>query len=259
VHELALVARTEAERIVLGPLMQRASRSGSGGLTAALTESQIAALIFGESLPVTSSPRPSTPPPVRPLALIVEAEREAERLRHARRLTAAARIETTSDALVAQVTMKRGRLEQGVVAIYRLSFVDRAGTTWHSEIVPLHLRVSGRKRRPRMVLEQIVSKLTHGDSRIRETLAVHVEAALAHAVEVYRACADALQARHEGATAVRASAARQLVQAALFDAQPAARGLRTRLSAAFESSPSRHATVLSIDVRLIGVLDVRRS
>jgi hypothetical protein len=189
----------------------------------------------------------------------MEAEREADRLRHARRLTAGARIETASGTLVAQVTMQRGRLEQGIVAIYRLSFVDRAGTTWHSQVVSLHVRVPAPKRRPRVLLDRIVSKLTHGDSRIRETLAVHVEAALAHAVEVYRACADALQTRNEGATAVRASAARQLVQAALFDARPSPRDLLTPPAAAFESSPARHATVLSIDVRLIGVLDVRRS
>jgi superfamily II DNA or RNA helicase len=259
VHELALVARTDAERVVLGPLLQRASRSGSGGLPAALSESQVAALIFGEALPAASAPRTSAPPPVHALALGTEAEREADRLRQARRLTGARRVEAASEALVAQVTMKRGRLERGIVAIYRLSFVDRAATTWHSQIVALHVQLPDRKRRPRWLLDQIVSKLTHGDSRIREVLAVHVEAALAHAVDVYRVCGGALQARQEGAARVRASAARQLVQAALFDARPALRDVRTRPATTIESPLSRPAPVLSIDVRLIGVLDVRRS
>jgi hypothetical protein len=258
VHELALIARTDAERLVLGPLMQRASFSTPAGLAAALTESQVAAIIFGED----SSPDPHPPsatPTLLPSSFRDEAAHETERLAHLRKRTTTGEQEVVSEVTVARATLRRGRLEPGIVAFYELSLVDRAGTTWHSQVVGLRVTVRGRRLPAKLLLGQVVSELTHArDARIIAALAPSVEQALMQGAEIFRTSTFALQRRDACRAALRSSAARQLVQAGLFEIRGAPRDARLRGPVMDELHPLAPA-VLCVDVRLIGVLDVRRS
>jgi superfamily II DNA or RNA helicase len=258
VHEVALVARTDAERLVLGPLMQRASLSRQGGLATALTESQVAAIVFGED----SSPDPHLPssiPSLLPSSFRDEAAHETERLARVRQWTMGGEPKLVSEVVVARATLRRGQLESGIVALYELSLVDRAGTTWHSQVVPLRITVKSPRSPARILLGQLVSKLTHArDARLAAALAPHVEQSLTQASEVFRTASFALQRRDAYRAALRASAARQLVQAGLFEIRGAPRDARLRGPVVDELQPPAPA-VMCVAVRLIGVLDVRRS
>ncbi len=258
VHEVALVARTDAERLVLGPLMQRASLSRAGGLAAALTESQVAAIIFGEDSSPDAHP-PSSISTLFPSSFRDEAAHETNRLAYVRQWTTADEPELGSEVTVTRATLRRGQLEPGIVALYELSLVDRAGTTWHSQIVALRITVKSPRSPAKILLRQFVSELTQTrEARIAAALAPHVEQALTQASEIFRTASFALQRRDACRAALRASAARQLVQAGLFEIRGAPRDARVRGPVMDELHPTAPA-VLCVDVRLIGVLDVRRS
>jgi superfamily II DNA or RNA helicase len=258
VHEVALVARTDAERVVLGPLMQRASVASSGGLAAALTESQVAALIFGENFEPDRCPASSTPP-LLPSSFHEEAARETERLARLRQLPASAEPQSVSYVMVTRARLRRGQLEPGIVALYQLSLVDRAGTSWHSQVIALRVMLNGPTPRTKIRLGRLVSELTHTrDPRLARSLAPCMEQALTQSFEVFRVCTSALRRRDDCRAALGASAARHLVQAGLFEIRGSPRETRMRGAAMDELEPSA-ATVLCLEVRLIGVLDVRRS
>jgi hypothetical protein len=263
VHEVALVARTDAERLVLGPLMQRAAtrarHTGAGGLVAALTESQVAALIFGEG-----AGRPDPAPPASTLTLAPasfreDAARETERLGQVRRRPGSGEPAGMTPVMVTRAKLRRGRLGAGIIALYQLSLVDRAGTSRHTQIVAVRVILGPSRPRTKALLGRLVSELTQvRDKRIAHVLTRHIELALAQASAVYRACASALDLRDAGRAALRASAARQLVQAGLFEVRGSPREARSP-NVAMVGLHSPTVPLLCVDVRLIGVLDVRRS
>jgi hypothetical protein len=264
VHEVALIARTEAERVVLGPLMQRAARRASrpcpGGLAAVLTEPQVAALIFGESIAATHSGPTSSTPQLYPSTVCEEAGREVERLRYVRRLADAGERDAVSGVAVTRARLHHGRIEPGLVALYQLWLTDRTGTRWHAEIFALRVALTGRRQHIKTLINQRVSELTQPRvPRMAAALARQVEPALIVASEVYRTCAAALQVRDEGGAAMRASAARQLVQAGLFDIRASQRDARMPAHVSMPGLQAPAAPVLCVDMQLIGVLDVRRS
>ena len=226
VHEIALVADDTAEQLVIDPLLRResrASRFSGATLLARLSEAQVAARVLAGTPIAESSlecPRPSG---VIPLDLRREAEAEAARLELLRRLHPLQ--PATRSRPVLPVAVYRRCHEVVDVTIGVIATVwDRAQGVIEQQFLALSARLRaprgpGRLRSKRELAELVrrlepeVSAWLRGPTgrRLREVRTMH---------EAVRRVAD----RRDAAIERQArSAARELVQAGLFDRVPVRR------------------------------------
>jgi superfamily II DNA or RNA helicase len=222
VHEILLVARDTAERLVLAPLAARAARArralaGDAPLLDRLTESHVAAAVLeGERLPLPGPARQHEGAGFR-----AEAEAEAERLHRVREYVAASPplgdAASTSDVWVC--APRRHRPARQVEAVYALEIVTPDGEALHREFVvarqalgrPVSFRRAGDlKRWARGWMHEAEAAL------VRETRAQLRDRVGALGARIRRASVDAGLREAAIASALPCTAG-ALVQAGLFD------------------------------------------
>lgn len=273
VHEIGLVAASTAERLVLEPLLRRARRAraagAADGLPAHLTESRVAHLVLGGSEPAPAeSVGPGHPAftAARRLDLFEDAAVEAARLSAAREalsLAAAQPAATPRSAprIASSIRCRPSRLGPGLVLLYVISLTSAAGQEIHAEPLVLHVSLDGPAagRISARTLRDLVRTFSSpAHAAVRTHVATAVERALDFALPVHQRVCEALRERRLGAKRVRTSAARQLVQAGLFDRQSSAVSTAGRADAEPEESGPRTSTdVLAVDVSLRAALRVR--
>jgi superfamily II DNA or RNA helicase len=260
VHEILLVARDTAERMVLAPLMARAVRArramaGASPVLDTLTESQVAAAVLeGEPLP--------PPPPVGPdvgASLRKEAAAEAERLHLVRRCLATSRgrpgADTSSDLWLC--APRRHRPLHQVNAVYAFEMATADGEVMHSEMLVARQLLRG------AVTVRSAADLKGWTDRwrrqtepaiMRETSNLLRERA--NAIATGRRFATLAAGTREAAiAAIRPDASRALVQAALFDRRAIrARDARARAArdavAELENRTAAYPPTLQLTSRL---------
>jgi superfamily II DNA or RNA helicase len=229
VHEIALVARDTAERLVLAPLMLRASRVRPAATHPAmldvLTESHVARLVMSAGPTVVSGP--SEPAEVSETRMRQEAIAEAARLERHRSLIA--RSETRSargDRQGPFVTSlrKAGSVPRGLVAFYVVTLSALDGERIHAEIVVLHLDLQGGETAFHATPAGLRTIVRLASPPVNARLAARLAAIAARAREPIAARARAarlnLAGRERALAGVLASAAQRIVQPGLFDRRP---------------------------------------
>lgn len=269
VHEILLVARDTAERLVLAPLARRAARaraavSSTSRVLDLLTESRVAAAVMeGAAIDDVLEPRAPEPALAAPTAA---AECEAARLRTIREwLTAssgprnAPRVRAGPLITVA----RRGGGLAGATCLYRVALTASSGQVTHGELIALRdafavppaASTCGAARealdRWRRTREPLVRQVAAdvSASRIDEVTALH-EAAIA-----------SLERREAAMARARPSAARELVQPGLFDrrAVRAQQAGRQSAGALLEESDAQLASLersraLTTSVELVALM-----
>ncbi len=217
VHEVLLVARHTAERIVLAPLIRRAriaSRHGRRGALAlaAFTESRVTQAVMG-GRPLAVPDTAATDLFVT-FALRAEAQREAERIAFQRRFSTD---RCTTPRPV--VTLRRCRTTPSLTVIYRVWLEDQHGRCVHSIVVPLAIdvRVARAARRARELRALVEGTQEEHGAQIRATVDLASSADLRLATAQHGAVVATLRRRERALSGSLPSAARQLVQAGLFD------------------------------------------
>ncbi|MBA3231206.1 MAG: DEAD/DEAH box helicase [Acidobacteria bacterium] len=219
VHEILLVARDTAERMVLAPLAARARRARSAlehtsRVLDLLTESRVAAAVMdGESLP--GDPSADGEPPASPWegAAIAEADRIGL-LRHLHSSTS--KLQPYSDVVVCG-PVRRGRVRE-VVAVYGTELVARGGRVEHTEVQGVRAAVQAEIPRTAAALRAWAAAwLGEEEPRLREQFLAGISDRLTDIAAGHQEAVAALQRRERAIAAQFSSVARDLVQAGLFD------------------------------------------
>lgn len=226
VHELLLVARDTSERLVLAPLMRRARTAANHGArtsrVGALTESDVAAVVMGDTIVGEDVAAPAAP--ASRLNLRAEAIVEAERLgasrRLARRATGPSRRCAPDDIVVTCDASAAGASALVVVE----AFLERAdGRRVHGELVPALVRLQW-QRFPRAYarLRALAAEILRLHSaEVFARVAAHFDARWTEVAAQHRHALETEARRERDIAAARPSAARRLVQVGLFDARGA--------------------------------------
>ena len=271
VHELGLVAATTAERLVLAPLMRRASRARpftgeAPGLAADLTESRVAEVVIGGA-PAASLEREAPTAHylavTRTLPLRDEAEEEARRLRTRRAHLlnrAVAAPAQLSRPLVSSMVRRHSALRRGLILIYSITLTSPAGLSVHAQAVAFDVEfLNGRwvKVPLRALRRQVQPFASPGHPVVARAITRAVEKALDVASPIHARVENSVRQRRLLMDSVRTAAARRLVQASLFER----RGTGARLDEAIltvmpadHPAPSVH--VLGVDVTLLAALRI---
>jgi hypothetical protein len=264
VHEIILIADDTAERMVLAPLAQRARRAASFGSTGpgllnALSESRIAAAVMSGAALESSQVSFDTEIAVTPEAMRTDARREADRLSDLRRWNQRSTGETRGLAVpVTAVRTSRSDLAPGVVHVYTLNLSTAGGDIVHSEIVALREEnYTGRLTTAHQVRTAALSFLRRIEDTgppILNLFRHHIE----HFAQSCTRVATALSDRERIVSSTSTSAARQLVQAGLFDrrALQANDAQRERESSILDERDRRLAA-LGAQTRLIPSLNLQ--
>lgn len=275
VHEIGLVADATAERLVLEPLIRRASRlraSGTGrhGLAAALTESRVADLIAGErgpGLPAAAARADENAIVFLRLDLRKEAEAEVQRLAAIRRGLEALRREGRQNperrTLVSSIRRTRSSQPPGFFLVYLITLTDSDGREVHVESAVLHVHwnLQLRGRLSAGALGRAFESCRHASpADVARTVSNAAARAAADAAVVHRRVSEALLSRQQTRAARRAAASTRLVQQGLF----VRRGARPRSEAERAGTPPAAAPgnqsifVLGVDVALAAALLVHQ-
>lgn len=261
VHEILLLARDTAERLVLAPLVHRlrtAAAHGGGRLAATVDESSVAAfLMAGIPLPAPAAGADVTVP----LDLAIEAQHEAVRLALHRALRPSRNSNAGScgaDLLVASAHRSR----RDVLVLVSLWIEASNGRTVHDEIVPVALSLAGptRPRSARGMRDWVTSLL----DQHRATILNRVEALRADSIATVVAQAHdqagGLVSRERAMVSPLASRAQGLVQAGLFDRRAVREARRLHLIASTRARDAEtrqltlESTTLRARLRIVGVL-----
>ncbi len=220
VHEIVLVASDTAERLVLAPLARRAARAARFGsdrprLLAALSESRVAAAVM-EGTPVepaTASLDSQTVHP--PGSLRTSASLEADRLADLRswQRSAARRPVFAIPATVLDATTRS--LPPGIVHVCTLALTAQDGANVHHEIVAVHRAVDVRAVRTPAEVRAVIASIDL--DRLAPSLMAIFRDRLEQVGDSCARVAAALSDREHVIGSAAVSAARQLVQAGLFD------------------------------------------
>jgi superfamily II DNA or RNA helicase len=227
VHEIALLASGTAERLVLAPLVARAARARAAGdpvrLLDALTEAQVAETIVGGrelELPSPTAPRSA----IRILDLREEACREAARLEYRNRICAEAP-GVRAGAGHGPIVSSRRSFGQtaGMFLVFTLLLHDRWKRPVHAQSCVLFVRgtpklllnrSAGSMRRLATLVEEMKERPGLG---IRERLRNVQQEMRSRIAATYSAAAERTHIREEALRHVHTSAAREMVQAGLFE------------------------------------------
>lgn len=218
VHEVLMVARDTAERLVLAPLIRRvrAASARAGFSAASFDESRVAAAILNGTAPES---RPAVcPGSTTDLHLRAEADAEAGRLRQHRRLASASTI-TQSNMVDTAVTVRRVLPASGVLVVASLEIRDTSGRVLHAEVTSMTMNGHPFRlaRSARDVAVRTERFLQMHASKIVDVARRHAAASLDTATRQARELSAALAEREREIAAGVRSTARALVQAGLFD------------------------------------------
>ena len=258
VHEIALVANDTAEQMVIAPLVRRegrASRFSGGTLLARLSEEQVAAQVLAGTAVAPSSLESRMPEDV--IGLDLRHEAEAERLGLLRRLRPLQYPGNDGRPLLPVARGRRSRIWTMTVLV---TIREGTGALIEQETVAIAAvpRADDRlwPRAPRKELAEMVNRLgAEVAGRFRSRICSRLK-------EVAGMHARVRRSTHQRNTAIERqmrSAARELVQAGLFDRVPVRTADRRGLwhpdgdvsaAAGFEAAKS----MLKARVRVSGVL-----
>ena len=225
VHEILLVARDTAERLILAPLTRRAARArtalpGDSAFFDALSESRVAAAIM-DGVPIQPlSPDQPLQNGAVPSHLQVEAREEAERLVFARSLIGRANHSRCCAGISATLLRNsHGRLPPGITSVYTLALTGFDGNVRHTELVVLHqdwaVPASTRSCADVRAVVDAFRKSRTGATE--EFLATQMAARIGALRARYATAIRAAVERERDIAAAARSTAQQLVQAGLFD------------------------------------------
>ena len=228
VHEALLVANDTAERLVLAPLVARATRSRSllsheADLADALAESRIAAAVIEGTPPVTeardTAPLPFAEPPA---ALRQEAIAEAARVTDARRLATHMMDSPgayAGESVIAASIPRACRIRRGLFAIYELGLFATDGCMVHRDLRAVHFDFeTPQSCRTFAALRTVLERFCTVDERaVREQVQRRFLPDLAPVLLRCERAAASSAERERAILQSLPSAARQLVQAGLFD------------------------------------------
>jgi superfamily II DNA or RNA helicase len=250
VHEIALVASDTAERLVLAPLAARAARvraseGGAAGLLDYLTESKVAELVMEPATLPRAEPTNALYSPIEgtrhdvhrssnvaSMDVRVEAQEEVARLEMIRswrqRSSAIVRRRTSGGPVAAVIRRTAADLAPGLSFLFAVRLRDEDGRSVHAEPVLLH--VFPRRdlvQRRTQDMTRIVRALTSGpDAPLSRFVAVRVRRMVSTMEAMVRRQQEAVLRREEALARTLPSAARQLVQAGLFDRRDLAAAAR---------------------------------
>ena len=260
VHEVLLVARSTAERLVLVPLLKRArTAAGSGGRHGsrllAITESMVAAgVINGEPINLSRE----EPPRMTVQDFSAEADLEAQRITFQRRVGARASTAKYGERVL--ITVARSGGDTRILLLVRVALCDDTGRLAHSELVPLEAHATWTAERRRHLRNSVGSFVDDRWAAIVEIAERHTKAAIDVARQQQIAVIGALQRRDRAMLGCLPSTARHLVQAGLFDRRVLKALETTRRTAALliddtQARADAHAAALrtGLEMRLVAV------
>ena len=246
VHEVLLVARHTAERVVLAPLVRRARiagrRAGAGrGTLAALTESRITqAVMEGRPLPV---PETEEPVPMATLDLRAEAHREVERIVLERRFGHDV-IPTTRPV----VTVRKRPASGSLTLVYLVTLENHQGGGVHNVIVPLafDMRNVQPPRRAHDQREMVRRFEAEHGAQVSLLVESSASADVGLATAQHAAALERLRRRERGIGVSQLSTAQWLVQPGLFDRRAVLRADARRCAAALLAVDTDSAAAATI-------------
>ena len=261
VHEIALVADDTAEALVLAPLLRRVAR-GRGtfetGMLDALTETRIAEIVIAGESPPDPGPSPSFIPTSTEYQ--DSARAEAARLAGHRLLADRSGAPHRLESLVPLAAVTAADLVPGLVQVFVIAVRDGRGRNVHSEVTLVHAAMPRlqRQRRARDVrivaprlLQAAVDASTPTLVRLVEERINAIQPAVTRAISARRQREDDVSACHT-------SAARQLVQAGLFDRRAArAAAERQRAASASAEEAEGQNAALAAAPELTGSAELR--
>jgi superfamily II DNA or RNA helicase len=230
VHEIALVAADTAERLVLAPLMAsaasaRAAGDTSSGLLDSLTEAAVSELVIGgASLPSVAAAQPS--PAIEPANLRTEAVAEVGRLETLRRWRSQSNTtlprRCSLPVVVGRIRTHGTSLRPGVILTIVLSLSDHDRRPVHSQMSVLLVDGIGRidrgdSRWLRRTAETLESLSRQPGNVLHQHLADQLERITRQVGALRAAARRRLREREERIRHGLPSAAREMVQAGLFD------------------------------------------
>jgi superfamily II DNA or RNA helicase len=248
VHELLLVAADTAERLVLAPLARRAARARTAGpsfcrLFDVLSESRVASAVMeGKPLKEEEKKEEESKGPVSlrtpaiaralpaPAALRDEAHVEAARLGEQRTSLSTPGTYRSSPGLVATAIRMRGTaLPPGLLCIYTISLCSPDGVVVHRRVACGHeaWATSIFQRQAASVRRLAEDFLRQREAAVRAAVLAAYAGELDAAATIREAALDAMAQREHAMAGARPAAARELVQAGLFDGR-ALRALEAR-------------------------------
>jgi superfamily II DNA or RNA helicase len=223
VHEVALVADDTAERLVIDPLVRRAGRAGSFGvapLTAQLPEARVSErLDGGVDRTSTHTGTIRVPQDFVSIDLRDEGIAEATRLELLRRLECRPRSSQGRPMLPAahagRATIRA--VEAVLTVIVTVTIRDRMGSPLEERTVAVSGTVPGFCWRPARVEHQLPSVLEQIVPRVLRRLSRRAGHRLSEVRAVHDRVRHAVLRREAAIEGSLGSAARELVQAGLFD------------------------------------------
>ena len=240
VHEIALVARDTSEQLVLLPLVRRARQSGGfvrGALVQRITETQVAAHVLGGApldREAADASCPSIPAGTQRVDLRTEAEEEACRLQLLRTVgtwsgpgRAGARDRSGGLVPITSIRARAAVLPGRMTVLVVVTIAGGNGERLEQAPIALSLDCDGPAwaKAPAALAAQIEQVLARVHGPIVGVLSGIIETRVADVGAAYRRVAAALRARDAARASRSRSAARELVQAGLFDR----RALRLRI------------------------------
>lgn len=270
VHEILLVARDTAERLVLAPLARRAARArsalpGASHVLALLTESRVAAAVM-DGAPIEEAGDPPGTGSDFTAPASGASQREAERLRAVRRWTPASQARGPARIAKAGPLVTRTRRMPGVrgaTCLYCVSLIAPGGRVEHSELIAMRDTeasppASSSFAATRRALDHWIGTR---ERHVRRAVVSASRARLADVSARHETWVTSLERRERAMVQSRPSAARQLVQAGLFDRRAIRTHQAQRRSAGalLEESEARIASLnaamnVSTSVELTAVL-----
>jgi hypothetical protein len=264
VHEILLVARDTAERLVLAPLARRAARArsalpGASEVLTLLSESRVAAAVM-EGAGLTEEQDSTAAAAVSSQATSAEADVEAARLRTIREWNDGTPRPGASP-VVGLIRQERPRC--GATCLYIVALVGPNGDTQHSEVVAVRdsLALCPTSTGAGAATQAFERWLQSREPEVRHAVSFTAGPGLEKVVARYRASIAALERREQAMCRARPSVSRQLVQAGLFDARAvrAQQVRRQSTEALLEESEARIASLeaalnVTVSVKLAAFL-----
>jgi hypothetical protein len=266
VHEILLVARDTAERLVLAPLARRAARArsafpGASHVLALLTESRVAAAVMdGASLNEEADANLSAPVGTGH-SVSGPAQVEAARLRTIRDWNEGMAPAAETAPIVSARRYRSAR--RGATCVYSVAVVSPDGRAQHRELVAMHDSSAKppTSRSASAARRAFARWIESRGPEVRRAAISTTEFTVADAIARYRAATAALERREHAMTRARPSTSRQLVQAGLFDSRAirAHQARRQSTGALLEESEARIASLeaalnVTVSVKLAALL-----
>ena len=226
VHEVLIVARDTAERLVLAPLARRGAQaraaiSGSSRLVEVLSESRVAeAVMNGVPIADAQPPAASLSHWVEPAADIAAvATDEGTRLSRLRARHRASGRDEPGGRRGCVVSVSRKTPGRGLLCLYRLMLTTVGGSVVHAETIAVEdQRAAMPASRSALDCRRAFETwLASHEAVVRATVWNHVGGTIRTVAALHQSAETTRLGREEMITRARPSTARELIQAGLFD------------------------------------------